>query len=196
VLCYVYYVVIFIILSSDEFDRLKNRDHEILGRLYECYKKIINTYFTVKTFGNKSLADDLTHETFCAIIESVPRLKTQEGLYFWILTIARRTLVAYQRKLFRDRKYSDILRQQHEAEEDVFETLHRKQKVLLLSMALESLNPRYKDIYTMRYIDQKKVKDIAAKIGRTEKAVDNILTRIRESIKKTMMKIARHFFEE
>jgi RNA polymerase sigma factor (sigma-70 family) len=196
VICYIYYVVIFIILSSEEFDRLKKRDREILKRLYEYYKKIITTYFTVKTFGNRALADDLTHETFCSIIESVSGLKTKERLYFWILTIAKRTLIAYQRKLYRDKKYIEILKHQHHDQEDVVETLNRKQKVLLLTMAIESLNPRYREIYTMRYIQQKKLKDIAVKIGRTEKAVDNILTRIRDSIKKKMMKIADNFFEE
>jgi len=62
--------------------------------------------------------------------------------------------------------------------------LEKKQKVLLLKLAFDSLNPYYQEIYKLRYIEDKQIKEIAAHYKKTPKAIDNILVRIRRTLKK------------
>lgn len=182
------------ILSDDEFEKLKRGDKILLTRLYEALKSNVNTYFSIKTFGNKTVADDLTHETFCAIIESVHKLKNAEGIRYWVLTIARNKLVEYQRRLYRNQKYMKIIAEKSNEEEDMVEKIHAKQKALLLKLAVDSLNTEYKKIYQMRFVKGQKMKEIAAHLQKTIKAVDNIITRIRQHIKKEMKRLANDFF--
>ena len=74
--------------------------------------------------------------------------------------------------------------------------LDRKQRILLLKLAYESLNPYYREIYTMRYIKDKRIKEIAAHFKKSFKAIDSILVRIRKAIKKEMMRLAKDFFKD
>ena len=189
-------MVIILILTESEFNRLKKRDKEILEKLYKHYKGSIHAYFLVKTFGNVSISDDLTHETFCAVIQSVPKLVHAEKLYFWIFTIAKNTLLQYQKKLYSHKKYVRNIKEQAEDTQDITEKLHDKQKVLLLRMAIDSLNLLYQQIYNFYYIERKRVKEIADIVGRSQKAVENMLARMRGNLKKEMMKLAKNFFNE
>ena len=192
---YIYYVIILIFLTNDEFRRLVERDPEIIEKLYEEFKKAVTTYFVVKTFGNKTVADDLTQETFCSIMESVHRLKNMDRLSFWVFTIAKRTLVKYQRKLFRSRKYMDIIKERYEAPPDYIELLEKKQKLVLFKMALHALSPDYRQIFDLRFEKNLSVKEIATKKGKTVKSVENLLRRIKKKLKDRMLDMGKSFFE-
>jgi RNA polymerase sigma-70 factor (ECF subfamily) len=184
-----------IFLTDHEFRRLVERDPEIIEKLYGEFKKAVTTYFVVKTFGNKTVADDLTHETFCSIMESVHRLKNKERLSFWVFTIAKRTLVKYQRKLFRNRKYMDIMKERYEAPPDFIELLEKKQKLVLFKMALHALPPDYRQIFDLRFEENLSVKEIAAKTGKTAKSVENLLRRIKKKLKDRMLALGKSFFQ-
>jgi RNA polymerase sigma-70 factor, ECF subfamily len=193
---YIYYVIMLIFLTDDEFRRLVERDPEIIEKLYEEFKKAVTTYFVVKTFGNKAVADDLTQETFCSIMESAHRLKNKERLSFWVLTIAKRTLVKYQRKLFRSRKYMEIIKERYEAPPDFIELLEKKQKLVLFKMALHALPPVYRQIFDLRFEENLSVKEVAAKTGKTVKSVENLLRRIKKKLKNRMLAMGKSFFQE
>jgi RNA polymerase sigma factor (sigma-70 family) len=193
---YIYYVILLIILSEEEFRRLVDGDPDMIEKLYEEYQKAITTYFIVRTFGNRSVAEDLVHETFCSIMESVHRLKSREKLSMWIFTIAKRTLVKYQRKLFRGRKYMEIMKEQYERPPDVVESIQKKQRLLLFTMAVKALQPEYRKIFDLRFDECNSVKEIAAITGKTEKSVENMLRRIKDRLKETMLAIGETFFQE
>ncbi|MBN1698563.1 MAG: sigma-70 family RNA polymerase sigma factor [Spirochaetales bacterium] len=193
---YIYYMIILMVLSESDFRRLVSGDPEMIEVIYEEYQKAITTYFIVRTFGNRSIAEDLVHETFCSIMESVHRLKKRETISLWIFTIAKRTLIKYQRKLFRRRKYMNIMKERYEEHPDVVESIQKKQKLLLFTMALDSLKPEYRKIFDLRYDERLPVKAIAARTGRTEKSVENILRRIKTKLKQTMIARGESFFAE
>jgi RNA polymerase sigma factor (sigma-70 family) len=195
-LSYIYYMILFMILSDEEFRCLINGDPDIIEKLYEEYQKAITTYFIVRTFGNRAVAEDLAHETFCSIMESVHRLKRREKLSMWIFTIAKRTLVKYQRKLFRQRKYMEIMKEQYERPPDVVESIQKKQRLLLFKMAVESLQPEYRKIFDLRFDECNSVKEIAGITGKTEKSVENMLRRIKSKLKERMLAMGETFFGE
>jgi RNA polymerase sigma factor (sigma-70 family) len=187
-------VVILVILNKEEFVKLKKGDKQILKDMYFHYREKIFTYFVIRTFGNRFVADDLTQETFCAIIESVYSLTTPEYIDGWVFSIAKKKLAGYQRKLFRDKRYAKILKEQQETPGDIIEELHLKQKALLLASARENLPSFYKKVYTMKYGEGKKRKEIADTLKKSEKAIEGIITRIRKKLKKDMMRMAGNYF--
>ena len=184
------------ILTNEEFSLLKVRDETVLTKLYNHYAESLSTFFFIKTFGNHQATEDLTQETFYAIIKSAPRFKTPQIVQFTIFSIAKNKLADYQRKLFRHKNHTSLKAEIKDKSQDIIDMLDRKQRILLLKLAYESLNPYYREIYTMRYIKDKRIKEIAAHFKKSFKAIDSILVRIRKAIKKEMMRLAKDFFKD
>ncbi|MBN1699957.1 MAG: sigma-70 family RNA polymerase sigma factor [Spirochaetales bacterium] len=189
-------MVVIVILSDKEFSLLKKRDRTVLARVYRHYADSITTYFMGKTFWNADVAEDLLQETFHAIITSAPRIKTPRHLQFFIFSIARNKLADYQRSLFRQKDRFHRLKEEVDIENDIVETIEQKQKLLLLKLARETLNPLYREIYDLYYVNDTGIAEIAAIYKKTYKAVDNILVRIRKALKKEMKRCAKDFFND
>ena len=191
-------MVFIIVLSEKEFILLQQRDKGVLTKVYENFSGNIMTYLLIKTFGNRDVAEDLVQETFCAIIDTAPRFKSPKYLTFTIFRIAKNKLVDYQRELFRQKKHTIPFVKSNpdfsDKNQDIIEAIDHKQKVLLLKLAYESLNPFYREVYEMRYIKDMKIKEIAAHYKKTYKAIDNVLVRIRSTLKKEMKNLTNNFF--
>jgi RNA polymerase sigma factor (sigma-70 family) len=188
-------MVIIVILTAEEFSLLKKRDRVILTKLYDHYSEGITTYFMVKTFGNVAVAEDLTQETFYAIIKAAPQFKDPQYLKFTIFSIARNKLSDYQRALFRQKKRLNHMKEVENRTNDMIKIIDQKQKLLLLKLAYESLNPFYQEVYDMYFIKDMGIKEIAAHYQKTYKAINNVLVRIRKALKKEMKSLAKNFFE-
>ncbi len=79
---------------------------------------------------------------------------------------------------------------------DVVESMEKKQRLLLFSMAVGSLRPGYRRIFDLRFNSCNSVKEIALKTGKTEKSVENTLRRIKEKLKENMIAMGDAFFGE
>ena len=183
-------------LSKEEFGKLKKRENRVLTHLYEYYKHIVKTYFMIKTFGNDSISDDLLQETFYKFIKAAPRLTSWKQIRFWLMAIAKRTLVDYQRKIFRQKEYNKIIGSRLKQPEDIIEKIHNSQKAVLFQFAFNSLNRKYQEIFKDKYHENLSCREIAVKMNKTERAIRSLLVRIRKRILKEMKKRARSFFRE
>ncbi|MDR2162550.1 MAG: sigma-70 family RNA polymerase sigma factor [Clostridiales Family XIII bacterium] len=72
------------------------------------------------------------------------------------------------------------------AEPDVAELLARGDDEAMLAEAVASLPPRERDVFILRYCYLERVKAIAAKLGTTEKSVENILYRGKLSLRQKL----------
>jgi RNA polymerase sigma-70 factor (ECF subfamily) len=187
-------VAALMIFSEQDFALLKKRNKEVLTRFYEQYEARVATYFYIRTFCNQAVADDLTQETFCAFIDYSPRVKSRKHVQFTLFTIARNKLADYQRRLFRERKRNKRLKDTAEPDADIITEIHNRQKALLFSLAIESLNERYREVYEMHYVKEMPIKEIASHYNTTYKSIDGILCRIREKLKKEIARVSRAFF--
>src|SRR5215475_4143545 len=70
-------------------ERLRNRDPEAMGELYDRYSRI--TYSLIyRVVRNQSVAEDLVQETFMRVWNRIQGFDQQKGaLGPWILTVAR-----------------------------------------------------------------------------------------------------------
>ena len=168
----------------------------MLTRLYNHYAKDIYTYFYIRTFGNDTAAEDLSQETFCAIIDYAPRIKSKVHITSTVFCIARNKLVDYQRKIINEKKKTTGLKEKLDISQDIISDLYNKQRLFLFNLAVDTLNPLYKQVYDMFYIEEKAVKEIAIQCRKTYKAIENILARIRIKLKKEMMRFAKDFFTD
>jgi RNA polymerase sigma-70 factor, ECF subfamily len=79
--------------------RARALEHEALSLLYTRYLPIVYR-FVLGRVGNVQLAEDLTAETFVAMVESIERLRADDELSFaaWLLGIARNKVAEHFRR--------------------------------------------------------------------------------------------------
>ena len=109
--------------------------------------------------------------------------------------VMRSEFADYQRLLYRDRDAVKTIADRSETG-DIVTDIHNRQKALLFNMAVDSLNPLYRQVYDMFYVEDVEIKQIAARLDKTYKAIDSILFRIRNILKKEMRSMAKDFFED
>ncbi len=81
------------------FRRARALDSEALSLLYSRYLPRVYQYVLGRV-GDRHLAEDLTAETFVAMVESIERLRADDELAFagWLFSIARNKIAEHYRR--------------------------------------------------------------------------------------------------
>jgi RNA polymerase sigma-70 factor (ECF subfamily) len=185
-----------VILSTEEFRKLKERDPIIFKKLYNRYKNHIYIYLNLKTGGNSLMAEELLSDVFHSALVCVPKLRNSKNLAGWLLQIANNRFYDYLRRSYREKKHREKLKEEiHlvKQEDTIEERIIRKERTLLLNMALENIKPEHKNIVIMKYLEERPVKEIASIIERSENAVLALLHRAKKSLKREIKRLAKDF---
>jgi len=147
-------------------------DREILalyrdGRCEEAFTQIVNTYserlyWHVRTVvGTHADADDLMQDIFVKIWNTLPSFRGESRLFTWIWRIATNEALNHVRhEALRRMPSIDAL----EAPEDAFpaaEGVDGELAATLLAAAVDSLPPRQRAVFSMRYFDDMSYEDMA-----------------------------------
>lgn len=79
--------------------RARDLDHEALSLLYTRYLSVVYRYVLGRV-GDVHLAEDVTSETFLAMVDSIERVRADDELAFaaWLLGIARNKVAEHYRR--------------------------------------------------------------------------------------------------
>jgi RNA polymerase sigma-70 factor (ECF subfamily) len=108
---------------EDVITRARAHDAEALSLLYRRFLPVVYR-FLLSRVGDVPSAEDLTSETFFAVIEGIARVRAQDELGFasWVLGIARNKLAQHFRRVMRRQEIPLALPEETEpmatAEED------------------------------------------------------------------------------
>ena len=137
--------------------------------------------------GDVHATEDLVSETFIAAIESPDHLDLAKGtLLGWMLGIARHKIAHLQRRvepqLDPEAVPEPALSGSPDAESppEVLAAAEQAQEVL---GTLERLQDDERTVLEWKYLDGCSVREIAQRLGRTDKAVENLLYRARLSFR-------------
>ena len=129
----------------------------------------------------RQTADDITAETFLAALRAIEQFNPQFGsLERWLFGIVRRTLAQHLRKLYRDKKHLTFTHEPINAQAPTTPDPTIKHDVLTI---LGELPPLESEVLMWMYQDQISVRQIANRLNRSEKAVENLLYRARKRFK-------------
>ncbi len=159
---------------------------------YQSYKTKIYWYIYSR-IKDKSLAEDLTADVFVKLWQNREKLlenakpEDKKGVVSWLYTTARNTAIDHYR-LKRNKSEKNI-------DPEVFEILSynsgnylnkiiRKEKDTEIYEALNNLNDIEKEVLTLRYYDDLKIKEIAEVIDKKLSATKMTLYRALEKLKK------------
>jgi RNA polymerase sigma-70 factor, ECF subfamily len=154
--------------------------------LYQRYLSGVWRYLHAHLARDRETAEDLVSETFLTAIRNIQTYDAQKGsVYGWLIGIARNKLRDHLRKMNREHDYiqsdatrvlctdsgaSDMNLIQTEMQDAVIRTL-------------DSLSDEERIVLEWKYMESLSVRDMAERLGRTEKAVEAILYRARISFR-------------
>jgi RNA polymerase sigma-70 factor, ECF subfamily len=129
--------------------------------------------------GDRAVAEDLTSETFLAVVRADSRPDPGPLSAPWIVGIARHKLADHWRSRARDERLR--ARVEPEEHDDPWEA---EVDELLTRSVLGRLTPDHRAALTFRYIDGLGVPDVASTLGRSLHATESLLARARAAFRR------------
>lgn len=138
-----------------------------LEQLYQEIHPKVYAFFYVKT-SNKSVAEDLTHDTFYEAIKGYQSFLGKSTIQTWVFSIANHIL----KKYYRSNKYKQNLEKRLMNEknnppliEEVFILKETNEKLIHL---IQQLDPLTHEIVSLRLFGELSFKDIGEIVGKSE----------------------------
>lgn len=145
------------------------------ARFYRQHLPSVYGYLFRLCAGDRSLAEDLTQDTWMALASEVRRGHLECADIRWLLTVARsRFLDHARREQRRSRKLALV------AANDVHVEAPSRDEVL---SGLARLEPMHRLVLVLRYVEDMPLAAVADSIGRTPTATNSLLARARTELR-------------
>lgn len=146
--------------------------HDYHDRLYKCIAARISSEKDI---------EELVQDIFLGCLKHLPLFRGESSIWTWMVRIAQHEIADYYRKRYAKKFIHALPLSELLPFNDVSDAHEISQKVrqVLAKMAQEE-----REILLMKYVDRKKVKQIALEMGRTVKSIESILFRARVEFRK------------
>lgn len=134
----------------------------------------------LKYTGNHQDADDMAQEAFIKAYKALPRFQGDAAFGTWIYRIAINCCISLKRKKSRWGESLDEEYAVHIEDPDSMDTERQtmaRQTREKVSEAIENLSPQQRAIFVMKYLQQKKIREIADVLDCAEGTVKQQLYR-------------------
>lgn len=151
-------------------------------RLVELYDDAVGEVYgyLVRRCPDRVTAEELTSETFLAAADAVVRRPPPHLTVAWLIGIARHKLADHWRRSEREERLLAAV----DAEPDpTRETWDVELDRIVAHDVLAELGAHHRGALTLRYVDGLTVREVAAHLGRTEKATEVLLVRARAAFR-------------
>jgi len=162
--------------------RMVQGDEAGYRMFYELYFHRLFRYLLVVTSGREEAAREALQLALLRVVRHIRKFDSEEAVWSWLTVLARSAVVDEQRKRGRYRSFLDrwFQRKQVEAAADTNADERLRE---LLEQNLDALPWDERDLINRKYFARESVKEIAADVGATEKAIESQLVRIRRKLK-------------
>jgi RNA polymerase sigma-70 factor (ECF subfamily) len=164
-------------------ERLRARDPDAMGELYDRYSRI--TYSLIyRVVRNQPVAEDLVQETFIRVWNRIEGFDHQKGaLGPWILTVARNRAIDYLRSVD-GRMSASTLEVEKMENPAVFSNLEGEilnmDRIRSLKAAFEKLDPNQRLVLELAYFEGMSQTEMA---GKLQKPLGTVKTWVRGALK-------------
>lgn len=174
-------------------ERAKN-DIEAFGELYDQYYSKILGYVLRRT-ASIEIAQDVTSEVFFKALKNLKQFRWH-GIPFssWLYRIATNEIANHFRKNKQEHFYLEEVSNQTSisnpsAETELIEAeaeLKRHEEFLAMHENISKLPVKYQEVITLRFFENKQVKEIGEILGKREGTVKSLLHRGLEKLRTLM----------
>jgi RNA polymerase sigma-70 factor (ECF subfamily) len=177
--------------TDDGFDRdlveaVLARDRKATAEFVARHADAVHGYVRRRLLPRVDLVDDLVQEVFIAGLEGLDRFAGTSPLRSWLLGIARHKVEDHYRDCLRSHaapldETTDLIPDVRIDHDAALDGSRRRERV---EQVLADLPPAYRAVLRWRYWDHRSARDMAARTGRTEKAIERLLARARYEFKR------------
>lgn len=176
--------------SNRSGQKMNNAEAKLLARLKAGEPDAVRQWFAhyhdrllafvSKKIDNPKDAEELVQETFMNCLKHLPLFRGGSSIFTWMCSIANHEVADFYRKKYAKKALhtvplADFLL--HTKVENAHEVAEKVQLVL------SKMRSDYKELLLLKYVDGKRVKEIAAELGRTVKSIEADLFRAREEFR-------------
>lgn len=176
--------------------RMIRGEEEAFTAFFDAHFPPLYRFALRRLGGSADLAEEIVQKTLYAAIDRIASWRGEARLSTWLCAICRNEIAAHFRR--RSNRFASV-----ELEEDVPEiraalesmrgevdgpesVAMRREIVDLVHAALDGLPQRYALALEWMYLDGTSMKEIAARLGATPKAVESLLTRARAALREAL----------
>jgi RNA polymerase sigma-70 factor (ECF subfamily) len=138
--------------------------------------------YVLSRCGQRSLAEDLTAETFLAAVDAVRRDDPPPVSTAWLVGVARHKLVDHWRRQGREERGMHALDAVDSGDDDPWD---ERIDAIRARDVLATLAPHHRAALTLRYLDDLAVPEVAALLQRTVHATETLLVRARAAFRRS-----------
>ena len=166
-------------------------------QLYHSYRKQMLAV-AYRILENPDDAEDAVQDALLGIVKSISSLRELEdtALRAYVLTAAKNAALKI---LYRNKKGTDterILELDYKESESIFQTVLNTMDADLLLRAMRQLDPIYRDVLLLTYVQECDLQETAATLGRKEETVRKQLYRGRKLLIELCRKEGLNFGEK
>jgi RNA polymerase sigma-70 factor (ECF subfamily) len=151
---------------------------QLLG-LYDAALPQVYGYLLPRC-GSRTLAEDLTAESFLAAVAAVRKPEAPAPSIPWLIGVARHKLVDHWRRQERETRNLQLAYENEPATDDPWD---ERIDALRARAVLGALGPHHRAALTLRYADGLPVPEVAEHLGRTVHATEALLVRARRAFR-------------
>ncbi len=168
-------------------------DPDAARRLCEEYLPRLHRYILQRSGLDSEAAAEAAQETILAALRSAQFFRGESGLYTWLCAIARRKVADQYRRRSRHSLSLDDLVAGGLAVIDTQplpeEMVEREEVATTVHLAIWGLPGDQREAVLRKYLDDLPVAEIAVELGRSEKAVESLLSRGRANLRKQLSEL-------
>lgn len=151
---------------------------------YERALPRIYGYLLPRCGGDRSVAEELTQQTFAAAVREHRAFDGRADPLTWLTGIARHKLADHFRRLDRDehRRLRLVVREvAMNAETRAWRSFDEREAIVRTLAAIPAMQ---RAVLVLHYADGLPIRDIAAQLGKSESATESLMTRARDAFRR------------
>ena len=164
-------------------ERILKKDEKALLEVYTLYNKKL-TFFVTKQIRNKEEAEEIVQDIFFEFIESLRNFRGDAKLQTYLFSIARfKVIDAIRRRKIKRVLFSALPDYIVEGLKTVVldDEIDRNELTRRINTVIEQLPHDYQVVLRLKYMEQKKVQDIARTLRLSFKAAESLVYRARRA---------------
>lgn len=150
------------------------------GEFYDQAAPEVYRYLARALLGDRAAAEDLTQETFAAVVIAASGGRPEAMTMPWVIGVARHKLVDHYRRITRDERRLALAWAQSSdaAEPDLSDEADPTHVLKMMS----DLSPEHRLVLILKYVDDLAVQEIATTMHRSLHATNSLLSRARRAL--------------
>ncbi|MHC4206283.1 MAG: RNA polymerase sigma factor [Planctomycetota bacterium] len=182
--------------------KLKKMDQRAWEVFCHEYSAPLLAFVQFRLGCNREKAEEIVQMTFVRCVKSIRTFKPSRGMLLnWLKTISKNeahTILQQEQKQLATKTLAcssveTIKGILEETDTDALpeEIIAKGEIQLLIHETIAELYSRYRKVLILKYVDNRKVAEIASMSGQSEKAIESLLSRSRQAFKKVFLQKAR-----